>query len=1292
MRTTWPLFLIVPLRCVLTFFLSVSIPVQAADFFASPGAGTNGNGSVANPWSLETALYTNAPVNPGDTVWLRGGNYVPSHSNYPAFESYLHGTTNAPIIVRAFPGERPILQEHPHYVGTDDQTILYIYGSNTWFWGLEVASLSTTRITSVVGPDPSPSQLPLPSGVQVRGGNVKLINLIIHDTRGGLGLWQEAVNCEASGCLIYNNGWKELNGGGHGHGAYCQNSNGVMRLADNIIFNQFANGIQGYTVNSQVRNLTVERNTAFGNARIANYPQNDTGEQFVFGGGARIENLKLLNNYIFQNLSMNGVTIRTDYGGNANSNVVFSGNYVAGGSGGGNFQVISAHYDALIFTNNTLYSTNGNLLQVQSQSGYNVNSNAYYGNGGQNFDTNGASYSFANWKTATGFDSASSYSANTPPPNRVFVNTNAYEAGRANIIVYNWNNSNNVVVDVSTVLSSGDVYQVRNAQDYFSAPVLTGTYTGASFSLPMTNLTTVAANGWTNTPAVPTTGKQFNVFVLTGAPSTTPPQSFPLNPYVQVLDGQWQGTKFASDGNCYFASSTHDNKHGAAFFRYQPDIKVLTLLTNDITRVCGEDPTVTPPQGKIHSDIVEHNGWLYFATHLGNYWIEAQTNYTGAHVVGYELATGNFHDFGVIRSNHTIYAGIGLDPVRNKLIVYTTRDWGASPGSYVYRVDIGTGTNEFLGAVPGIAAFWFFVDSQGDCWISPQADNGSLLRVRSATGQIDRWDNVQPADELQGDRFWAWAQPLPDGDRCVFRLQDGNNLYTFDAGQFRTNSATGFSVVQNIGPYGLGMALGQDRVFYIQRANRLEGQQGFQDFHLFSVSLATNVTPAILDHGLIADQSGRLAWRIPGMAADSSNRVYMVGDWWLLPGEQGSPTGTFRHVDGPGTNYTAEVRGEFFAVTKVSVVPPPPVPPPPPTSSDGYSQAVTNASPFAYWRLNETNGATVAVDLLGFNNGTINAGVTAGVSGPQSPSFPGFETNNPAMQLNTTANSYLTMPTLDLNTNTVTITGWINPTGAQSAWAGIVFCRGGSTVAGLHFGPGSILNELRYTWNNDGSTFNRSTDLSVPTNQWSFLALVISATNSTIYLGTNGTLNASTHTINLPNQAFDASLLIGYDVSSGSRLFNGKLDEIAIFKRSLTPTQIQQLYTAALTAPPTLTPFQTWQFQYFGCTNCTESTAAADPDGDGQNNDAEFLAGMNPTNAASAFRITSIAPEGNDIRVTWMTAGGRTNSLQIAESIGATYSDAPPIVISGVGVTTTNYLDENAALLPSRCYRVRLVP
>ena len=68
-------------------------------------------------------------------------------------------------------------------------------------------------------------------------------------------------------------------------------------------------------------------------------------------------------------------------------------------------------------------------------------------------------------------------------------------------------------------------------------------------------------------------------------------------------------------------------------------------------------------------------------------------------------------------------------------------------------------------------------------------------------------------------------------------------------------------------------------------------------------------------------------------------------------------------------------------------------------------------------------------------------------------------------------------------------------------------------------------------------------------------------------------------------------------------------------------------------------PFLCWQLQYFGCTNCPQADAAADPDGDGQNNMAEFLAGTIPTNSASVLRITSLARSGTDIAVTWSTAG-----------------------------------------------------
>ncbi len=124
------------------------------------------------------------------------------------------------------------------------------------------------------------------------------------------------------------------------------------------------------------------------------------------------------------------------------------------------------------------------------------------------------------------------------------------------------------------------------------------------------------------------------------------------------------------------------------------------------------------------------------------------------------------------------------------------------------------------------------------------------------------------------------------------------------------------------------------------------------------------------------------------------------------------------------------------------------------------------------------------------------------------------------------------------------------------------------------------------------------------------------------------------------------------------------------------------------------TPFAAWQQQYFGCAACPQAAETADPDGDGQNNLAEFLAGTNPTNSASAFRILSLAQESNNIRITWVTAGGHTNIVQSASNLSGSYSNVSPnIIVTGSGETTTNYLDLGGATNgPAHFYRIRLVP
>jgi hypothetical protein len=121
----------------------------------------------------------------------------------------------------------------------------------------------------------------------------------------------------------------------------------------------------------------------------------------------------------------------------------------------------------------------------------------------------------------TGIDTAqhpnNTYLTARPTGAKVVVRPNAYQPGRAHIIVYNWDSSPTVDVDLTTVLSPGATFEVRNAQDWSAPPVASGTYAGGSVTLPMTGLSTAQPVGLLGAvEAAETTGVDFNVFVLIG--------------------------------------------------------------------------------------------------------------------------------------------------------------------------------------------------------------------------------------------------------------------------------------------------------------------------------------------------------------------------------------------------------------------------------------------------------------------------------------------------------------------------------------------------------------------------------------------------------------------------------------------------------------------------------------------------------------------------------------------------------------------------------------------------------
>jgi subtilisin family serine protease len=111
-----------------------------------------------------------------------------------------------------------------------------------------------------------------------------------------------------------------------------------------------------------------------------------------------------------------------------------------------------------------------------------------------------------------------------------------------------------------------------------------------------------------------------------------------------------------------------------------------------------------------------------------------------------------------------------------------------------------------------------------------------------------------------------------------------------------------------------------------------------------------------------------------------------------------------------------------------------------------------------------------------------------------------------------------------------------------------------------------------------------------------------------------------------------------------------------------------------------------WELQYFG--HLTGSDPNADPDHDGMNNLAEWIAGTNPTNAASVFRLRLVsATNANNIVVSWPSVAGRNYWLIRSTNLPAGFNS---VVSSNIAATAPTNTLSDTTVLPgnSRFYRV----
>jgi hypothetical protein len=123
-------------------------------------------------------------------------------------------------------------------------------------------------------------------------------------------------------------------------------------------------------------------------------------------------------------------------------------------------------------------------------------------------------------------------------------------------------------------------------------------------------------------------------------------------------------------------------------------------------------------------------------------------------------------------------------------------------------------------------------------------------------------------------------------------------------------------------------------------------------------------------------------------------------------------------------------------------------------------------------------------------------------------------------------------------------------------------------------------------------------------------------------------------------------------------------------------------------------PFTCWQLQYFpSCPGCPEAQPTFDADGDGQNNQAEFDSGTNPTNSASALALVSVTRETNgNFTVTWKSVAGKSYIVQSSDGNPGYNGSFTDIATNPATGSTTSFTDPIVPTNSTRYYRVRSSP
>jgi hypothetical protein len=436
-----------------------------------------GEGSVVDPWSIEVALinggFPSRSVKPGDTIYLRGGTYGDGFETI--FYIELIGEPGNLIVIRPYAGEHVIIDGGFWINGS------YVRLINAQGTEFEIRNSDWTHGGRYSGQRyfEDGHSVTQPVAIKVSDSNgggvgIEVINLIIHDTKQGIINQDEGEGGLMYGNIIFNVGYQRQDRG-HGHGFYWQNPFSTLKeIKENTSSHNFSKGGQIYGNSADLKNVHIE-----GLVLI--------NDDFVWNGTGDITNVRLVES------TFRGRCTADFYAGNwwmSHDDVIIQDNTFQGTSNIHFLLDFGPYVDLTVTNNRFIHETDDMILRYKQPNSGGLypgtwNYNEYYGNTvdgilrlWESGDTSSTvDLSFADWVNETEYDINSTYTQGLPSGVEVEVRPNAYEVGRGNIIVHNWDGRDSVPVNLSGLgLVNGDNYEIRNVVNYFGDTPITGTF------------------------------------------------------------------------------------------------------------------------------------------------------------------------------------------------------------------------------------------------------------------------------------------------------------------------------------------------------------------------------------------------------------------------------------------------------------------------------------------------------------------------------------------------------------------------------------------------------------------------------------------------------------------------------------------------------------------------------------------------------------------------------------------------------------------------------------------------